>query len=267
MHELKNHKLMSFFTHRRYRDKERSSSPSDNNNVVTSPPTFKADDKRPISVKAPVKSSSAAMGASSTASKPPSKRIDLGAASNYGKTTELGINSPTHRNTHSEDLFGSEISSSAAKSNNVDIFDADDFDPRAGEVEAAPTASTGDFGDFESAFGVAAAAPTKIPLPSSSSSLQSGTSAFVADFSSAFSSTTSSKPSLDDNFLFASQPNSAAISTGSNDLSADLFGNNVITSTFTSQPLATANVASSSGRNDLLDDFADLKINTGNQGE
>jgi clathrin interactor 1 len=225
---------------------------------VTSPPAFKADDKRPISVKAPVKLSTAAMGASSTASKQPSKRIDLGAASNYGKTTELGINSPTHRNTHSEDLFGSEISSSssAAKSKH-DIFDADDFDPRAGEA-----AATGDFGDFESAFGGATVVSAKIPLPSSSSSSQSAGTNF-ADFSSAFSSTSKPVQPLDDNFLFASQPNSTAIATTGNDLSADLFGNNVITSTFTSQTSA----ATSSGRNDLLDDFADLKINTGNQGE
>jgi clathrin interactor 1 len=215
-------------------------------------------------VKAPVKSNNLAMGASSSSTiSKQSKRIDLGAASNYGKTTELGINSPTHRNTHSEDLFGSEISSSSSR--NVsgavnDILDADDFDPRAGEAVAS-----GDFGDFESAFGVATATSSKAPQPSSSSMQNAGTSTNFADFSSAFSSSklVTSQP-LDDNFLFASQPNSAATNTTSNDLSADLFGNNVITSAFTSQH-STSSL--SAGKNDLLDDFADLKINTGNQGE
>lgn len=233
---------------------------------MTSPPTFKSDDKRPITVKAPVKSS--VMGTSSstiTSNKQPSKRIDLGAASNYGKTTELGINSPTHRNTHSEDLFGTEISSTSniggvLKDNN-DIFDADDFDPRAGE------AATGDFGDFESAFGAVAVAPAaKIPLPSLSSSQSAGPSTNFADFSSAFSSSipVQSKP-LDDDFLFASQTNSTGNPTSTNNpLSTDLFGNNVITSAFASPPIAS----SSTGKNDLLDDFTDLRINqSSNQGE
>lgn len=81
---------------------------------------------------------------------PTSKKIDLGAASHYGKAPDLGINSPTHRNTHSEDLFG--LNNNEQPTADEMIFktvaathhdEADDFNPRAAE----------DFGDFETAFG------------------------------------------------------------------------------------------------------------------
>lgn len=229
---------------------------------MTSAPTFKMDDKKPISVKAPVKTT--ALGATTPSVTKPTKRIDLGAASNYGKSSDLGINSPTHRNTHSEDLFGSDESptrTTSIKRNDIEnIFDtADDFDPRAGEKK-----ETADFGDFESAFG---GKPTSaLPLSSKSAN----TSSDFADFSSAFSPKQPAVPSLpsslDDNFLFSPQSNisvappiSLSASTSSDFNNADLFGNNVITSAFTSQP-ATA-------KNDLLDDFADLRINPSNQGE
>uniref|UniRef100_A0A182T6I2 ENTH domain-containing protein n=1 Tax=Anopheles maculatus TaxID=74869 RepID=A0A182T6I2_9DIPT len=101
------------------------------------------------------------------------KKIDLGAASGFAKTAasaatttspasvdQFGINSPTHRNTHAEEIVGT---STAGKQQDVldDLFktcptkatstsggtggllDEDDFNPRATE----------DFGDFESAFG------------------------------------------------------------------------------------------------------------------
>lgn len=238
---------------RRYRDKERSSSPSTSDkNVVTSAPTFKADDKKPISVKAAVKPVVAAAAASSV--KQPSKKIDLGAASTYGKPADLGINSPTHRNTHSADLFGGDEPTTIKSSSDIaNIFDNDDFNPRAEEAVAAPA---GEFGDFESAFGNSKASVPAVPPQSND----------FADFSSAFTPSSSSKTTsqpLDDNFLFNSPPPPVAavpivpIAKQSSDITADLFGNNVITSAFASQ----------SSRNDLLDDFADLKITTGNQGE
>lgn len=206
-------------------------------------------------MKAPVKAVTSSV-------KQPTKRIDLGAASTYGKSTDLGINSPTHRSTHSEDLFGAEISTKTIKSSSdiENIFDNDDFNPRAGEVSAP----SNDFGDFESAFGKASAAIPSIPSQPSSPK-----NADFADFSSAFTTTTANIPSktiqpLDDNFLFNSPPSVATVpivpiaNQQSNvDITADLFGNNVITSAFTSQSV----------KNDLLDDFADLKINTCNQGE
>jgi hypothetical protein len=193
--------------------------------------------------------------------KQPTKKIDLGAASTYGKSTDLGINSPTHRSTHSEDLFGTDVTPPTktikSSSDIENIFDNDDFNPRASE----PPAPAGDFGDFESAFG-----KTTAKLPSVPSIPSSPQNADFADFSSAFTtnvpSTKATTQPLDDNFLFSAPPvQIAAVPivpiAKSNDITADLFGNSVITSAFTSQ----------STKNDLLDDFADLKINTGNQGE
>lgn len=244
--------LTSYF--RRYRDKERSSSP--NEKVVTSAPTFKTTDdikNKPISVK-PVKPLSASVAASRAP-----KKIDMGAAFGYGKSGDLGINSPTHRSTHSENLFGDEpaivTQPIGSKSNNdiiEDIFSSaaapsnaiDDFDPRAGEV-------TADFGDFASAFG-GSEAPAKTPAFVNPPVEPAGSE--FADFSAAFSSQTSAPAAaanLDDNFLFNPQP---VPTQSSNSLlgSADLFGNSVITNAFTSPP---------AGNKDLLSDFGDLTLN------
>lgn len=237
---------------------------------MTSPPTFKTEDKKPISVKAvkPLSSTTtatAAAAASTSASRAP-KKIDMGAAFNYGKSSELGINSPTHRNTHNENLFGEDpvmTKSTGSKGTNdiiEDIFSSatsapssdpiDDFDPRAEEAPAV-----GDFGDFASAFGGSNKAPSPIPTSKVSSAAPVVTE-FAADFSSAFSSqpvavAAAAPPSLDDNFLFNTQ--SVPTQSSNNSLlgGADLFGNSVITSAFTSP---------TSGNKDLLSDFGDLSI-------
>lgn len=102
----------------------------------------------------------------------------MGAALNFGKT-DLGINSPTHRNTHAEeDLFATDNVVTANNNglsrnnnNNEDLFKscstpspinikADnqsdfEFNPREDEPE---------FGDFASAFGDAAAVGSKQPI-------------------------------------------------------------------------------------------------------
>ena len=183
------------------------------------------------------------------------KKIDMGAALNYGKASDLGINSPTHRNTHNEDLFGDEpvvIKTSAVRSSNdiiEDIFSSaaisatptDEFDPRAED----PTA---DFGDFASAFGGNQPATLTVPVAGAPVSNE------FADFSSAFSS--AQAPAVD-NFLFASAP-TTALATSNLLGSADLFGNSVITSAFNSP-------TSPSGK-DLLSDFGDLTLNP-SQGE
>ena len=78
----------------------------------------------------------------------PNKRIDMGNAFTLGKN-DLGINSPTHRNTHNEDIFVDKPSQTANRANNdiledlfssseAPTFDAvpssDDFNPRAEET-------------------------------------------------------------------------------------------------------------------------------------
>uniref|UniRef100_A0A182QE34 ENTH domain-containing protein n=1 Tax=Anopheles farauti TaxID=69004 RepID=A0A182QE34_9DIPT len=109
-------------------------------------------------------------GAASTAtnlrSAQKTKKIDLGAASGFAKTAasaaasadQLGINSPTHRNTHAEEIVGTTgkqpdvlddlfktcpTKSATSSTGGSALLDEDDFNPRAAE----------DFGDFESAFG------------------------------------------------------------------------------------------------------------------
>lgn len=244
--------------YRRYHDKERSDSPADQ--VVTSAPTFKVsdDNKKPINVKTTVKPLTAAPTTRGA------KKIDMGAALNYGKPSELGINSPTHRNTHNEDLFGSEpvvpkASSSRTKNDIIeDIFSSaaisdpnDDFDPRSTETPA-------DFGDFASAFGNEAPPPNH--------SVTAPVTTEFADFSSAFSSqpvasvnfssqpVTVAAPAPVDNFLFAAQPAPASTQSTNDSLlsSADLFGNSVITNAFTYPSM---------GNKDLLSDFGDLTLN------
>lgn len=209
---------------------------------------MKSDEiKKPISVKATVKPISAA--ATSAATKAP-KKIDMGAAFNYGKASDLGINSPTHRNTHNENLFGDDpvpTKATTSKSSNdiiEDIFSSasstdpiDDFDPRAEEPAA-------DFGDFASAFGGSAVAP---PKPAA---LVAPVTNEFADFSSAFSA--AAPPPPVDNFLFSAQPAPAQPISSLLGGDADLFGNSVITSAFTSPPAANK---------DLLSDFGDLSLN------
>ncbi|XP_053671655.1 uncharacterized protein LOC128721879 [Anopheles nili] len=114
--------------------------------------------------------SSASSGTHRSAQKA-TKKIDLGAASGFAKTAstasgsasigadQFGINSPTHRNTHAEEIVGTGSSDKQQEvlddlfktcptkpANAIDgapLVDEDDFNPRAAE----------DFGDFESAFG------------------------------------------------------------------------------------------------------------------
>lgn len=194
----------------------------------------------------------------------PTKKIDMGAASTFGRD-ELGINSPTHRNTHAEeDLFGT-ANVVNVNANKVDLLDdlfktcatssdspvietasaihADDdfFNPRSDE--------TNEFGDFASAFGGSASATTtaaavaKASTPASAAviaslSLDSASDSKNCDFAdfSAFDggsqqSSTSNVPHDSANLLFSMNVlNTNAQTTTSNsnqpigDLLSDLDG-------------------------------------------
>lgn len=117
---------------RRYHDRERPKSP-----VTTAPTSI---DKKAINLNFKT-NPKVGMSKVTTPNTATTKKIDLGAASNYGKG-DLCINSPTHRNTHSEDLFTDDTAPAI-------IDDDDDFNPRAEE-----------FGDFETAFGKVGPAKT-----------------------------------------------------------------------------------------------------------
>lgn len=208
-----------------------------------------------------------------------SKKIDLGAASNFGKSATIDINSPTHRNTHNEELFSpnNNNNTSATKNNLIeDLFsnspdpsatheplsqndDIDDFNPRSDEVQ--------EFGDFSSAFGnapaTAASAPTITNRPKPPS-ISAGDDEF-ADFSSAFTggNATNNQPQNNANdLLFNSNSTNHTSLTLDNSsfnnqpLNVDLFGGNLNSIPLSTQPTSLGA--------DLLSDFGGLSINASN---
>lgn len=162
---------MNFDCFRRYRDKEPTTAP-----VTTTPRATTPSEVKKSTINVTVNPKSLSTNALPTSVPKPAikvtKKIDMGAATNFGRD-EIGINSPTHRNTHAEeDLFATSniIETSTATSSNKtdlldDIFktcsttsnpvsdkmlpqsknDDDFFNPREDESQ--------EFGDFASAFG------------------------------------------------------------------------------------------------------------------
>lgn len=191
-----------------------------------------------------------------------SKKIDMGAATNFGRD-ELGINSPTHRNTHSEeDLFATSntitTTSTANKPELDDIFktcsttnnlvsstvssqsnnlDDDFFNPRADDTQ--------EFGDFASAFGTTAAPVTSKsePLVGHNDTKKND----FADFSSAFDS--------DQQQQQQQEPPSLSSNTFNNDPANLLFA---INSTPNAQITASNNSNPKVG--DLLSDLDGLSL-------
>lgn len=223
----------SAFCSRRYRDKERSEPAASSSSATTTPRATTPSERKPaINVTVNPKSLSGGQTASAkSAMKTTSKKIDMGAASNFGRD-EFGINSPTHRHTHAEeDLFGGAAAASAANKADLldDIFqtsssgggggagavveasaavagDDDFFNPRADEPN--------DFGDFASAFGGAAsatAAPAPAaaaPAPLSLDGVGASRNCDFADFSAFDGSQPASQPASNptqdsDDLLFA----------------------------------------------------------------
>lgn len=165
----------------RYYDKERSKSPATRQPSSTlsthsgsgfSPTSSStaAEKKINLNIKSPAAAAATVKAATIAAASKPAKKIDMGAAKNFGKSTDLGINSPTHRNTHAEEIIStSDVGSGKPPSNEIleDLFrtcpappsvgspskdtDFDDFNPRADDTAASGTGP--EFGDFESAFG------------------------------------------------------------------------------------------------------------------
>ncbi|GLG98711.1 Clathrin interactor 1, partial [Gryllus bimaculatus] len=99
--------------------------------------------------------------------KPVIKKIDLGAAANYGKDSNSSNSSPLKNNLNnvhqstptsgSEDLFGEIV---AGRMTATEAPEGDeDFNPRASET---PVPVSADFGDFTSAFGKIAVSKTRV---------------------------------------------------------------------------------------------------------
>lgn len=201
--------FVKFEIFRRYRDKEPTSAP-----VTTTPRATTPSESKKSSINVTVNPKSLSTTNASHATTKPAKittkKIDMGAASNFGRD-EIGINSPTHRNTHAEeDLFATNnviVTAPTSGGNKTDLLedifktcpttndlpsdtvpsksnnDDDFFNPREDESQ--------EFGDFASAFGSSAPTP---PVPSvvSTEKLETKKNDF-ADFGAAF---TSSSPAV-----------------------------------------------------------------------
>ncbi|XP_052863769.1 uncharacterized protein LOC128270410 [Anopheles cruzii] len=189
----------------------------------------------------PGSSSSAVVTAAPRASTKSAKKIDLGAASGFAKTaaaaattsptSDLGIHSPTHRNTHAEEIVGSagnaEVlddlfktcpTKGAGPTNSLiaNDDDEDDFNPRATE----------EFGDFESAFGSGPTAKV--------SAARAGKSDEFADFAAfgaptpsvSTTATTAAPAAASDDLLFGLNVGAGAVTATSApaDILSDLSG-------------------------------------------
>ncbi|KAJ8683797.1 hypothetical protein QAD02_019589 [Eretmocerus hayati] len=119
------------------------------------------------------------------------KKVDLGAAANYGKDLAQTPNLmsspvkqpnvvPTSANDILDDIFDSQNENNSTGKHQSDANDDDDFNPRADHYTPIPASQgTTDFGDFTSAFGTTSEKPKETS--------PSGTDEF-ADFTSAFDS-------------------------------------------------------------------------------
>ncbi|KAL5284752.1 CLINT1 family protein [Megaselia abdita] len=222
---------------RRYRDREQSSYGNDEPAVEARENTKSFSMNLKTTAKSSQENSKSALNVG--------KKIDLGAAANFGKPSTLsGIHSPTHlesnvkpivntNNNLIDDLF--KTCPPKQKSGSHDDFA--DFDPRA-------ETSTGgdDFGDFESVF--------EAPKPQQQQQLpsfqQSDNSENFADFQSAFDSTPV-------NPSFTSSTSNSTVAQSSN--SFDLFG-----STMPAAPAPVVSNIENSSNADLLSGLSDLTI-------
>lgn len=183
-----------------YRDNERTRPTTPPAPIATTVRATTPSEKKPaINVTVNPKSLVNPAAIAKSAVSKPSKKIDMGAASNYGTRTDIGINSPTHRNTHAEeDLFDTGDAPSTATVPQPqhsdlldDIFKTCPTVPNSAEQSAVAgddffnprEDESAEFGDFASAFGGAppsTKAPAALPRPPSVDGDE------FADFSSAF---------------------------------------------------------------------------------
>ncbi|XP_055375661.1 uncharacterized protein LOC129608281 [Condylostylus longicornis] len=188
------------------------------------------------------------------------KKIDLGAAANYGKEKDsFGIHSPTHRDSPDENLFET---CPPPKTNNSsiirtdDLKEIDDFNPRADDNQ--------EFGDFESAFNATGSSAKSIQLDVVASTVPSNLNVVTdknddfADFKSAFDS---SNHSLTDVAIPTNQSNNLLITTSNmENISKEANNIDLFESFATHPPSLPGNQSSNSN---LLDEFGALAINSG----
>ncbi|XP_055903859.1 uncharacterized protein LOC129939760 isoform X2 [Eupeodes corollae] len=207
------------------------------------------------------------------------KKIDMGAAANFGKSKTPGIHSPTHRDTPPEDnvtninntnnnliddLFKTcqpvetiktQSSAAGAKSN-----DFDDFNPRADD--------THEFGDFASAFGSSEQTSKPIATTIPVAKIAPVTASSKADDFADFAAFQGEVVPPSNNIL----PHASGVSMGGGSMFGSGLVNNSVNGSasldlFGSQPSSQSNVMSSgvsgSAASDLLSGFGDLSISQG----
>lgn len=260
---------------RRYRDKERVSPTTSNaaqqQHQDTIRSTSAAGSTASARVKQQAQQAQVATKAVTGGGGNVNKKIDMGAASGFGKLDDddLGINSPTHRHTHAEDDLFDNNNTISSKPITTTVFktcpppsppstrsaahaDFGDFNPREDENE---------FGDFASAFGSGSSAVTATAtIPSlvanvttkQSANNQNAAGVFAADFGSAFiGGGAAVTPASNNGLLFDAIPvaPSAEIS---------LFGSPLASQ---SQLHGATQRTGTAAGNDLLSDFGGLNMN------
>lgn len=255
----------------RYYDKERSKSPATRqpssslsthsaSGAGSSSSAALTEKKINLNIKSPA---AAAAAVKAAAAAKPAKKIDMGAAKNFGQSADLGINSPTHRNTHAEEIISTSDATTSGKlqqqqSNEIldDLFrtcppappsigspardDFDDFNPRADDFGMSGGVKGGqEFGDFESAFGK--------PTPKAASN----EFADFAAFSSAPVPTPVAAPSSD--LFFGLNPSATSAAPASAEM--NLFG------------MAQQQQQPAAQGNDLLSDLSGLSLGGSTNGE
>lgn len=233
----------------RYYDKERSKSPAtrQSSSISThSHASGSGEKKINLNIKTPAAGTAAVTKQPGGSSKV-TKKIDMGAASGFGKssgtvgssvnvpTADLGINSPTHRNTHAEEILvthdsgaGEDLFKTCPGPPSVGspgkLDELDDFNPRASDNPVG--GATQEFGDFESAFGAPPAAASK-PADDFADFAAFGSTAAVPAPASApstdlfFGLSPNSGPSAAN--LFGGMPSATPVAPA-NDLLSDLSG-------------------------------------------
>lgn len=185
-----------------------------------------------------------------TVVQPKAKKIDLGAAASFGKSSNLDINSPTHTAGPVTTVQGGDL---------IDDFSDDLFNAPAASNSAAVDNSQ-EFGDFSSAFGPATTTTTSVNNSNNNEDDFADFSAFESSPSTglggvvaapampAFSNIPSASPlpptqqPLSDNLLFMGM-------SGVNTMMASPMGG------------ASSSHSPAMGGQDLLADFGDLNMN------
>lgn len=245
---------------RRYRDKERSRPTT----PPVSAPRATTPSEKKSAINVTVNPKSLPGGSATKSTTKASKKIDMGAASTFGRN-DIGINSPTHRHTHAEDdLFSTndDIVNTENKANELEDIFKTCPNPVPGATSPSDTVNVGgddffnpreeenqEFGDFASAF-----------AGNNNSNKNNNNNISSAPVAAATETATVKKDDFAD---FTAAFDSAPVAANpTNDSANLLFGGNTNQQLFSAPVAAAPTVASTQKVGDLLSDLDGLSINT-----